>query len=519
LDYQTYLSKIWFKFLQPDAVRGSDGRFSVKRGDRPPARLLELPYAPVDVANTVLPNPEPVTRALQELCDLPRMSTVSIAAMINEAVARMLPGQAFVNVGLWRGFTFLSGMACNEDKACVGIDDFSWFEGPEEESFRHEFEARRSSNHAFHAMDYKEYFAEVHDRPIGLYCYDADHSYKNQWRGLEIAEPFFAEGCLVLIDDPNWAQVRRATMEFIAASRREYRILMDEGTTDPEHPTLWNGVLMLQVGGERDPAERVEPPSQTGPPPQAPPLPKADSDAAAARRKRQVAIGEPLVSLIVHADRDDADGLAATIETALSQTWPAVEVLVAAEDSNRAKSEAALSAFEGRVQVVRAQGNGRTPALGAALAASAGDFVSVVGAGTRLRERAVHMGLGLPGFRRAVVWIGEDWYEQLGRLLAATEEIRTVVPPDSSVIVIDEKAGRPRTIGKVLEYPIGGGHPVDDDHAIRDLESLRERGAGFIVFLWPGFWWLEHYAGLARHLRTSYRYVLENDRAIVIDLR
>jgi hypothetical protein len=477
VDYQTFVSKISFKFLQPDAARGRDGRYVVDRGDGPPAKLLELPYAPVDIVNTVLPSPEPVTQALRELCDLPRMSTVSIAAMLNEAVSRMAPGQAFVNVGVWHGYTFLSGMACNEDKPCVGIDDFSLFGGPEEQ-FRREFEARRSDNHSFHSMDYREYFARVHDQPIGVYCYDGSHDYENQWKGLEVAEPFFDEGCLVLVDDTNWAPVWRATMDFAAASRRRYRLVTHARTTDPEHPTFWNGVLILQVDGERataDPA--VGPPS---PPP-------AAASKSAARRTRD----EPLVSLIVQSDGDDGD-VSATIESIRSQTWPAIEVIVA---------------------------DGDGPALAAALAASQGEFVSVVRAGTRLRERAVHMGLGAPAFRRALFFAGDNWYQELDDLLAAAEEIRAVVPADADLILVGENVGKPRTLGSLLQYPIDGGHPADDAHAIRDLESLREHGAGFIVFLWPAFWWLEHYSGLDRHLRATYPCALENDRVIAFDLR
>jgi hypothetical protein len=368
-------------------------------------------------------------------------------------------------------------MACNEDKPCVGIDDFSLFGGPEEQ-FRREFEARRSDNHSFHSMDYREYFARVHDQPIGVYCYDGSHDYENQWKGLEVAEPFFDEGCLVLVDDTNWAPVWRATMDFAAASRRRYRLVTHARTTDPEHPTFWNGVLILQVDGERataDPA--VGPPS---PPP-------AAASKSAARRTRD----EPLVSLIVQSDGDDGD-VSATIESIRSQTWPAIEVIVA---------------------------DGDGPALAAALAASQGEFVSVVRAGTRLRERAVHMGLGAPAFRRALFFAGDNWYQELDDLLAAAEEIRAVVPADADLILVGENVGKPRTLGSLLQYPIDGGHPADDAHAIRDLESLREHGAGFIVFLWPAFWWLEHYSGLDRHLRATYPCALENDRVIAFDLR
>jgi hypothetical protein len=478
VDYQDFISKISFKFLQPDAVRGKDGRYVVERGDRPPARLLELPFAPVDVVNTALPSTEPVTQALKELCDLPRMSTVSIAAMLNEAVSRMSPEQAFVNVGVWRGYTFLSGMACNEDKTCVGIDDFSLFGGPEAE-FRREFEARRSGNHSFHSMDYREYFGKVHDQPIGVYCYDGSHDYENQWTGLEVAEPFFEEGCLIVVDDANWGPVRQATLEFAEVSRREYRLLTFARTTDPEHPTFWNGVLVLQVDSESAVAtEPVVDPHIPFPAPSTP----GDSPPGTT--------GEPLVSVIVQSEGDD-DDVQVTIESVRSQTWPAIEVIVA---------------------------DGGEPPVGAALAGSHGEFVSVVRAGTRLRERAVHMGLGLPGFRRALVAVGDNWYRTFDDLLAAAEDIRSVVPHDAPFILIHENAGRPRTLGNLLQYPIEGGHPADDAHAIRDLEALRERGAGFIAFLAPAFWWLEYYAGLDRHLRASYRCALENERVIAFDL-
>jgi Methyltransferase domain len=477
VDYQAFISKISFKFLQPDAVRGQDGRYVVERGDRPPARLLEVPFAPVDVVNTVLPSSAPVTHALKELCDLPRMSTVSIAAMLNEAVARMAPGQAFVNVGVWHGYTFLSSLACNEDKPCIGIDDFSLFGGPEAQ-FRREFEARRSDNHSFHSMDYRDYFAKVHDGPIGVYCYDGSHDYESQWNGLEVAEPFFDEGCLVVVDDTNWAPVWRATMEFAAASRRRYRLVTHAQTTDPEHPTYWNGVLVLRVEGESDTGAA----GIVGPPP---PPPAAESDFPIPQTT-----GEPLVSVIVQSEDDD-DDVGATIESVRSQTWPAVEVIVADGD--------ALS-------------------LAAALAASQGEFVTVVRAGARLPERAVHIGLGRPGFRRALVTAGGNWYRDLDDLLAAAEDIRAVLPPDARLILIDENAGRPKTLGNLVKYPIEGGHPADDAHAIRDLESLRKEGTGFIAFLAPAFWWLEYYADLDRHLRANYRCALENDRVIAFDL-
>ena len=63
------------------------------------------------------------------------------------------------------------------------------------------------------------------------------------------------------------------------------------------------------------------------------------------------------------------------------------------------------------------------------------------------------------------------------------------------------------------------GMPTDDEHAIREIERLRQGAASFIFFSWLTFWWLDHYSDMRRHLYTKSRCVLEDDRLVVFDLR
>ena len=111
-------------------------------------------------------------------------------------------------------------------------------------------------------MDYRDYFASVHRGPIGVYFYDGDHGYEHQLKGLEIAEPFFGDGCIVLVDDTNWPHPYEATFDFMEASSREYRLLLDRDTSVLDHPTFWNGILDPAGGAEqrtrRAPATKAE---------------------------------------------------------------------------------------------------------------------------------------------------------------------------------------------------------------------------------------------------------------------
>ena len=62
------------------------------------------------------------------------------------------------------------------------------------------------------------------------------------------------------------------------------------------------------------------------------------------------------------------------------------------------------------------------------------------------------------------------------------------------------------------------GPPADDVEAVAELETQRARGADFIVFTAPTFWYLDHYRGLLRHLEECYDLVTSNDRYRVFDL-
>ncbi len=237
MQYREYINQISFRFLQPNMRPRIFNRI---------ARVLRACGLSAEELNTRLPVGGAAMRArLRGLRDVPRMSTVAIAAMINEAVAQMPTEASFVNVGVWNGYSFLSGMIGNPDKTCIGIDNFSEFGGPRE-AFLSRFEMLRSHNHSFHEMDYKDYFAGQHEGQIGCYLYDGEHSYSNQLEGLRVAEPFFAKNAIVIIDDTNLDAPRQATLDFMQESAFRYEILLDRKTCANKHPTLWNGVFVIQ---------------------------------------------------------------------------------------------------------------------------------------------------------------------------------------------------------------------------------------------------------------------------------
>lgn len=233
-------------------------RFRFLGPDRPPQRYFagidhrtRKVGLPLGLLNTRFPERRslPLLRRLRRLSRVEGMSTFPIAGIVNEAVRRLPQGQCYVNVGTWRGFTFFAGMLGNPEKRCIGIDNFSEFNvaDADRRSFYRDFERFRSGPaHEFREIDYREYFAELHREPVGLYLYDGSHDYENQLAGLEAAEPFFAPGCLIVVDDAFSEPARRATTEFVEASPGRYETVFDRRTASKAHPTFWNGIWILR---------------------------------------------------------------------------------------------------------------------------------------------------------------------------------------------------------------------------------------------------------------------------------
>ena len=82
LNYERYLSTLSFNIIQPHHEPGPDGIYPLPRAGGTRAKLLQISEPPFDVINTHLPDIEHNRQAaLEELCAIPRMSTLALARL------------------------------------------------------------------------------------------------------------------------------------------------------------------------------------------------------------------------------------------------------------------------------------------------------------------------------------------------------------------------------------------------------------------------------------------------------
>ena len=138
MDYSEYVKGFSFRFVDPQTrLPISDSYFQSRLASILDSGEMGIPErvgALFDLINTKHPETNAEIRSnMKKLISVPRMSTSAIGAIINRSVSEMKPDETFVNVGVWFGFTFFSGIVGNEGRNLRGHRQFLsiwWTEAP-----------------------------------------------------------------------------------------------------------------------------------------------------------------------------------------------------------------------------------------------------------------------------------------------------------------------------------------------------------------------------------------------------
>ena len=204
--------------------------------------LAELPRLFADYPRSEHPLDRRFAPIAEEVENLARENNL---ALLNLAARCLGPGEAYVEVGVLHGASLIAAMLGNEGKRFVGIDSFE---------FRDASLEKVEVNLARYGLELPEIVVgdafelvpagALEDVVIGVWYYDASHSYEAQLEGLRIAEPHLAPGALVIVDDTDWDDVERAMNDYVASQTRARRVLTIDGKSRGA-PQWWEGMQVL----------------------------------------------------------------------------------------------------------------------------------------------------------------------------------------------------------------------------------------------------------------------------------
>jgi len=186
---------------------------------------------------------------------VPNLACENNLALLNLAASLLEPGESYVEAGTYMGASLIAAMRGNASGEFVGIDDFSF--PPLEVKGRSLLAASRAQLEANLARfgargatilegDALELLRSgaLEGRRVGVFYYDAEHSYEAHLGALRLIEPHLVPGALVIIDDSDWEEVARATRDYLAAQPRA-RLLLEIPGESRGHPQWWEGVQVL----------------------------------------------------------------------------------------------------------------------------------------------------------------------------------------------------------------------------------------------------------------------------------
>jgi predicted O-methyltransferase YrrM len=207
------------------------------------ARFLdELPRLFDDFPRSVHPRDRRFRSVAEDVENLARENNL---ALVNLAASCLGDDEAYVEIGVYHGASLIAAMLGNEGKRFMGVDSFGLRDASLE---------RVEANLARYGLGAPEIIVgdafdvvpagELGDAKVGVWYYDAAHSFEKQLEGLRIAEPLLVPGALVIVDDTDWDDVQRAMDAYLAEQPRARRALTIQGSAGGA-PQWWEGMQVL----------------------------------------------------------------------------------------------------------------------------------------------------------------------------------------------------------------------------------------------------------------------------------
>lgn len=193
----------------------------------------------------------PRDRGLRLLLDaIPGMATENKLTLLNRAVAHMVRGEVYVEIGCFHRLSLAGALTAHPDVPAFACDDFSEFGGPRAELPKTLAAWTAPGQVRFHDMDFRRFLADAPWAParVGVYFYDGPHDFDDQFVALQAMLPHLAPDAVVIVDDTNWRHVRAAN-RFFAAHVPGFDLVRSIRTRSGSSPAWWNGVEVFRWRG------------------------------------------------------------------------------------------------------------------------------------------------------------------------------------------------------------------------------------------------------------------------------
>lgn len=145
----------------------------------------------------------------------------------------------YLEIGVYQGLTLVSAALAAPRLACLGIDNFVTLdpEGKNKRIANERIQKFKIPNATLIDSDFEEAIAKLDalllERKIGVYFIDGPHDYRSQMVCLLVAKRYLHDNAVIVVDDANYPDVRRANRDFLLG-HSNFRLAFE--AYSPAHP-------------------------------------------------------------------------------------------------------------------------------------------------------------------------------------------------------------------------------------------------------------------------------------------
>lgn len=190
-----------------------------------------------------------------------RLSTAQIGVVIALGASCLDTDEAYLNIGVWDGFSMLAASLGAPESTVIGVDNFSEMHqslqprlnpqltrdyGDTRVNFYRALRQCGTPQTFFHEMDWEEFVrtATFPKGGLGLVFYDGEHTEEAHRKFFKAVMPYLSPECIILIDDIRIDFVRRSAEEFLSAYPN-FQLLLELGGRRRRDPAWWGGLMVL----------------------------------------------------------------------------------------------------------------------------------------------------------------------------------------------------------------------------------------------------------------------------------
>ena len=119
----------------------------------------------------------------------------------------------------------------------------------------------------------------------------------------------------------------------------------------------------------------------------------------------------------------------------------------------------------------------------------------------------------------------QSWFHRAENVI---ETIQNTIPKNETLLLVDENMLQIKN-NILPDHPwfpflerdgVSWGPPENEEIAFKELDRMiKEKGAGYIVFAWPAFWWFYVYPAFSGYLRNEGECLIENEDVVIFKLK